>query len=63
MKINISYRPDDAAEERQVRIIRSFLEHFLPDTKVRVSYNYDPYLHVYLSTKRGEKPCDSKEKA
>ena len=28
MKISITYRPDDAGEEKKVRIIRSFLESF-----------------------------------
>ena len=63
MKISISYRPDIADEEQRVRIIRSFLKSFLPGAKVRISHNYAPYLHIYLSTKKGEKPCDSKEKA
>lgn len=63
MKLSISYRPDDAAEERQVRIIRRFLEHFLPSAKVRISHNYAPYLHVYLSTKKAEKSCNTKENA
>lgn len=63
MKISISYRPDDAGEEQQVRVIRSFFKGFLPGAKVRVSHRYDPYLHIYWSTKKAEKPCDSKEKA
>lgn len=52
MKIRISYHPDDAGEEEQVRIIRSFFKSFLPGAKVRVSHRYDPYLHIYWSTKK-----------
>lgn len=56
MKISISYRPDDAEEERKVRIIRGFLNNFLPGVKVRVSHRHDPYLHIYLTTKKSENP-------
>ena len=63
MKISISYRPDDAGEAKQVDIIRAFLKNFLPGAKVRVSHRYDPYLHIYWSTKKAEKPCDSGENA
>lgn len=61
MKICISYRLDDAAEEKRVSIIRSFLESFLPGAKVRISHRHDPYLHVYLTTKKPEKPDKTKE--
>lgn len=61
MKISITYRPDDAGEEKKVRIIRSFLESFLPGVKVRFSHRYDPYLHIYLATKMTGKSCDSGE--
>lgn len=61
MKISITYRPDDADEEKQVKIIRSFLKSFLPGAKVRVSHRHDPFLHIYLATKRPGKPCDSGE--
>lgn len=61
MKISITYRQDDADEEEKVRIIRSFLESFLPGVKVRFSHRYDPYLHVYFATKKPEKPCNSRE--
>ena len=61
MKISITYRPDDADEEKQVGIIRAFLNSFLPGAKVRISYRHDPYLHVYLATKKPEKPCKSSE--
>lgn len=59
MKISITYRPDDAGEEKQVKIIRSFLKSFLPGAKVRVSHRHDPYLHIYLATKKPGKSCDS----
>ena len=61
MKISITYRPDDDGEEKQVSIIRSFLESFLPGAKVRVSHRHDTYLHVYLATKKPGKPCNSRE--
>ena len=54
MKINISYRPDGSAEDRQVRIIRSFLESFLPGAKVSISNRNIPYLHIHWSTKKAE---------
>lgn len=63
MKLSISYRPDIADEEQRVRIIRSFLKSFLPGAKVRISHRYDPYLHIYWSTKKPEKPRDFEEKA
>lgn len=56
MKISISYRPGNADEEQQVRIIHSFFKDFLPSAKVRVSRRHDPYLHIYWSTKNAEKP-------
>ena len=61
MKISISYLPDDAGEAKQVKIIRSFLESFLPGAKVRFSHRHDLYLHIYLATKKPGKPCDSKK--
>lgn len=61
MKISIAYRPDDADEEKRARIIRSFLESFLPDAKVRFSDRYAPFLHIYFATKKPEKPCSSGE--
>lgn len=63
MKISIAYRPDDADEEKRARIIRSFLNSFLPNAKVRFSHRYDPYLHIYLATKMTGKSCDSGENA
>jgi len=63
VKISITYRPDDADEERQFGIIRAFLNSFLPDAKVRYSDRYAPFLHVYWATKMAEKPCDSEENA
>lgn len=59
MKISISYRPDDADEEKQVDIIRAFLKNFLPGAKVRFSDRHKPFLHIYLATKKPGKPCDS----
>ena len=61
MKISISYMPSDAEELRKVNIIRAFLEGLLPGVKVRISHRYDPFLHVYLTTKKPENPCKSKE--
>ena len=61
MKISITYRPDGAGEEKQFRIIRAFLNSFLPDAKVRYSDRYAPYIHVYWATKKPGKSCDSGE--
>lgn len=61
MKISISYRPDDAGEEKQVRIIRSFFKSFLPGAKVRISDRHKPFLHIYLATIQPGKPCNSKK--
>lgn len=58
MKISLTYLPDDAKEEQQVKVIRAFLKSYLPGAKVRVSHRYDPYLHIYLSTKKPGKPLD-----
>lgn len=61
MKISIAYRPDDDDEENQVRVIRSFLESFLPGVKVRISHRHDPFLHIYLATKKPGRSCNSGE--
>ena len=53
MKISISYRPDDAGEAKQVRIIRGFLENFLPGAKVRFSDRHKPFLHIYFTPEGG----------
>ena len=58
MKITIAYLPD---EERNVGIIRAFVKSLLPETKVRESERHSPYKHIYLTTKKPEKACGSKE--
>ena len=58
MKINISYISEEA---QQVSAIMNFLWHFLPETKTRKSDRHPPFKHIYLTTKKAGKPCDSTE--
>lgn len=58
MKISLTYLPDDAKEEQQVKVIRAFLKSYLPGAKMRVSYRYDPYVHIYFATKKPGNPLD-----
>ena len=60
MKICISHTQEEAlaamAAEEMIRAL-------FPGIKVRRNDRYTPYAHIYMTTKRPEKSCDSKENA
>lgn len=58
MKITIAYIP---AEEKDITISVAVLRHIFPDIKVRKSEQHPPFKHIYLTTKKPEKPCQSKQ--
>lgn len=58
MKITIAYLP---GEERSAGAIRAFIEGIIPGTKVRESDRHAPYKHIYLTTRKPENHCGSKE--
>ena len=60
MKITIAYLPE---EEREADIIHVFSRGLLDNVKVRKSDRHPPFKHIYLTTKRPETPCKSKENA
>lgn len=58
MKVSIAYLP---GEEREADLICRLVEGMYPGAKVRKSDRYPPHLHTYLTTKKAENPCESKE--
>lgn len=60
MKISITYLPE---EEREAHIIHIFAQGLLGNIKVRKSDRHPPFKHIYLTTKKPETPCKSKENA
>ena len=60
MKICISHtREESLAAMRAEELLRVLF----PGIKVRRNDRYTPYAHIYLTTKRPEKSCNSKEKS
>ena len=60
MKTTITYLPE---EEREAHIIHIFSQSLLDNVKVRKSDRHPPFKHIYLTTKKAENPCNSREKA
>ena len=60
MKITITYLPE---KEREAHIIHIFSQSLLDNVKVRKSDRHPPFKHIYLTTKKAENPCNSREKA
>lgn len=58
MKITIAYLSE---EEHKAGAIESFIKELYPGVKVRKSELHAPFKHIYLSTKKPEKHCGSKE--
>lgn len=58
MKITISYTSE---EEREATFIKDFLNGFCDGVKVRESDRHAPFKHIYLTTKKAEIHCGSKE--
>ena len=59
MKISITYLPEEA---KTLSPILRFLQHYLPEVKARESDRHPPFKHIYLTTKKSETPCNSKDK-
>lgn len=60
MKITIAYIPE---EQEEAAAVLAALRPLLAWEKVRKSDRHPPFLHTYLTTKKAEKPCASKENA
>lgn len=60
MKVTIAYLPED---EKEATAALAVLRRLHPDGKVRKSDRHPPFKHFYLTTKKAETPCNSKEKA
>lgn len=58
MKITIAYLP---GEDKQAYDVKSFVRRSFPGVKVRESYRNAPFKHIYLTTKKEEIHCSSKE--
>ncbi|MDY4509118.1 MAG: hypothetical protein SPD95_10410 [Candidatus Faecousia sp.] len=58
MKISIAYLP---GEDQEAGAVKSFIESSIPGVKVRESDRHAPFKHIYLTTKKAEIHCSSKE--
>lgn len=58
MKVTIAYLP---GEEQKAGNIKALIKDVLAGVKVRESDRHAPYMHVYLTTKKLEKPWGSNE--
>ena len=58
MKVTISHTIE---EREEADAVLSALRPLLAWGKVRESNRHDPYLHIYLATKKPGKPCNSKK--
>ena len=58
MKIRIAYIPE---EEREATAIMAVLRPLLPGARVRKSEGKPPFIHLFLVTKTGRKPCEIKK--
>ena len=57
MKITFAYLP---AEEQEAAADLAALRQLHPGMKVRKSNAHPPFRHIYLTTTKPTKPCDSK---
>lgn len=57
MKITFAYLP---AEEQEAAADLAALRQLHPGMKVRKSNAHPPFRHIYLTTTKPAKPCDSK---
>lgn len=62
MKITIAYQPE---EQQKANNLLRCLQSFLGDSveKVRESDRHAPFMHTYLTTRKPEKPCDTRGNA
>ena len=58
MKITIAYSPE---EDQKAKTVLHFLQSFLADSvvKVKESSQHTPFSHIYLTTRRPEKPTSN----
>lgn len=56
MKITIAFLP---GETLSANTVEEFCRAVFPNVTVRKSDRHAPYKHVYLTTKKPGKPCDS----
>lgn len=58
MKVTIAYLP---GEEREADILKRAAASIMEPVKVRESDRHPPFKHIYLSTRKPENRCSSKE--
>jgi len=59
LKLKLTYLPE---EEREAAAALAVLLRRFPGARTRKSARHPPFLHLYLTTKKPETPCGSKEK-
>lgn len=52
MKLKLTYQPEEAQE---VNLILHFVRELLPGVRVHKNESKAPFIHLYLTTKRGVK--------
>lgn len=57
MKLKLTYSPEEA---READLIVHFARGLLPGVRVRQNASKPPYIHVYLTTKKGARKSGSK---
>ncbi len=58
MKISIAYIP---GEEGSAQAVEEAARAVLPGLKVRKSELHPPFKHIYMTTRKPEKPCNIKD--
>lgn len=58
MKITIAYTPEERLE---AVFIKDFINGFCGGAKIRESDRHAPFMHIYITTRKPENPCGSKE--
>ncbi len=60
MKVTLAYIPE---EQKEAAAVLAALRPLLKWERVHKSDRHPPFLHIYLTTRKPGKSCDSKEKA
>ncbi len=60
MKITIAYLPE---QEKKTAAIVATVLHLFPGAKVHESDRHAPFHHIYITTRKPETPCGTKENA
>lgn len=58
MKVKVSYISE---EKQEAAGVLAAIRSVLPAVRMRKSDRNPPYKHIYLTTKKAGKPCNSKE--